>query len=236
MAATLSAGLGILALVTAAAGVAGASLGALRPFVGFQVFLAGALLLGLLSLVLGVIGLLRTGASSGRAGRARALTGSLIGLALLTVVVVAALPGRGLPRINDITTNPDDPPMFRRAAQELGEPLPYPGEAFAAQQRAAYPDLAPLILPIPPEEAFARARVGMERVGVEFVALDPRAGILEARAVSPLFHFVDDVAVRVRPQAGGCVVDLRSRSRDGRGDLGANARRIRAIASALRAP
>jgi uncharacterized protein (DUF1499 family) len=37
----------------------------------------------------------------------------------------------------------------------------------------------------------------------------------------------------VRPADGGSVVDVRSKSRDGQGDLGANARRIRAFRTAL---
>ena len=41
-----------------------------------------------------------------------------------------------------------------------------------------------------------------------------------------LFRFVDDVAIRVRPRGAGSVVDLRSNSRVGGGDLGANAERI----------
>jgi uncharacterized protein (DUF1499 family) len=49
-----------------------------------------------------------------------------------------------------------------------------------------------------------------------------------------VFRFVDDVLVRVRPaDGGGALVDVRSKSRDGRGDLGVNAARIRAFAEKL---
>jgi hypothetical protein len=41
--------------------------------------------------------------------------------------------------------------------------------------------------------------------------------------------FRDDVVVRIRPAPGGARVDARSASRYGRSDLGANARRIRAL-------
>ena len=58
-------------------------------------------------------------------------------------------------------------------------------------------------------------------------------GRLEARQESGLFRFVDDVVVRVRPAPGGSVVDVRSKSRDGRGDMGVNAKRIRAFQKAL---
>ena len=55
----------------------------------------------------------------------------------------------------------------------------------------------------------------------------------EAREVSRIFQFVDDIVVRVRPMATGAVIDVRSKSRDGRGDLGENAKRIRAFAAAI---
>ena len=41
-----------------------------------------------------------------------------------------------------------------------------------------------------------------------------------------VFRFVDDVVVRIVADGNGSVVDVRSKSRDGKGDLGANARRI----------
>ena len=48
--------------------------------------------------------------------------------------------------------------------------------------------------------------------------------------------FDDDIAIRVRPGDGGnSRVDIRSKSRDGKGDLGVNAMRIRAFVSALEA-
>jgi len=59
--------------------------------------------------------------------------------------------------------------------------------------------------------------------------------VIEARATSKLFRFVDDVAIRIRSKDGGSVVDIRSKSRVGQGDLGANANRIRAIAAELAA-
>jgi uncharacterized protein (DUF1499 family) len=58
--------------------------------------------------------------------------------------------------------------------------------------------------------------------------------MLEARDVSVVFRFVDDVVVRVRARESGSVVDIRSRSRDGRGDLGVNAARVRALSDALK--
>jgi len=227
---------GWLAVACAAAmalGAGGAAGGLLRNFVGFRIFLLGALL-GLAALLVGLVGLRRTRRARGAAGRGMAWLGTGTGLAALALVAVAALPGRGVPTINDITTDPDDPPAFAAAAR-AGRDLAYPGEDFARRQRAAYPDLGPLELPVPPAEALARAERAAAALGWTLVASDPAAGTLEAYEVTRVFRFVDDVVVRVRPGAGGSRVDVRSKSRVGRGDLGANAARIRAFQEALRA-
>ena len=63
--------------------------------------------------------------------------------------------------------------------------------------------------------------------GWEVVGLDESNGTIEAVATSTVFGFQDDVAIRVRPDGASSVVDVRSKSRDGKGDLGANAERIR---------
>ena len=86
-------------------------LGITRPLGGFLAFAFG-LLLGLVALVLGIAGLFTTRAGSGREGRPAALTGALIGVVIFATGMLASSPGRGLPRINDITTDPDDPPAF----------------------------------------------------------------------------------------------------------------------------
>jgi uncharacterized protein (DUF1499 family) len=225
--------LGLLALLAAGVGALGAMTGVLTPFIGFRLFTVGVLL-GPLALVLGIIGLLRTRTPTGRAGRAHAVLGSAGGAGMLAIVLVTAAPSARLPAINDITTSPDDPPVFVVTAAQLGEPMAYGGDSFEAQQRAAYPDLLPLDLSLPPSQALERARLAAEELGLEVVAVDPGAGTLEARDVSLVFRFVDDVVVRVRARESGSVVDLRSRSRDGRGDLGVNAARVRALSDALK--
>jgi uncharacterized protein (DUF1499 family) len=233
-AAVASARVGLLALLLVAAGAGGAARGWLAPMTAFGLFGIGLVPLGALTLLLGLVGLLRTRAVSGRAGRGQAVLGTGLGAGLVALLVVASWPGRGLPRINDITTDPQDPPRFEVAARELEASLAYPGESFAAQQRAAYPDLAPLELELPPARALERAEAAAREIGLDVVAVDRAAGTLEARETSTVFHFVDDVAVRVTPSGSGSRVDVRSRSRDGRGDLGVNARRIRRLFDAMR--
>lgn len=236
-AAVAAAVLGLLALGGVALGPALAYLGVTRPFVGFVIFALG-FLDGLLALVLGGIGLARTRATSGRPGRGLAWIGVGVGAAVLVIVVAGSLPGRGKPRINDITTNPGDPPAFRAAARDpanAGRDLAYPRE-FAAIQRAAYPDLTSLLVPRSAPETLERAKAAATTLGWEIVEVRPAEGVLEAREVSGIFRFVDDVVVRVRPgldSRNASIVDVRSKSRDGQGDLGANADRIEAFNRAM---
>ena len=210
-------------------------LGWLSPMAAFGTFMLGALL-GAIALVLGVMGLWATRQAAGRSGRSAALFASLAGLAITAVVASQAGPSADYPPINDITTDLVDPPAFRALAEEpanAGRDMAHPGDEFAAAQREAYPDLAPLELPLSPAAAFEHAEAAAESVGWQVVRADRDRGELEATETTRLFRFVDDVAVRVRPGPSGSRVDVRSKSRDGRGDLGANALRIRRFREAL---
>ena len=111
----------------------------------------------------------------------------------------------------------------------------YPGAEFARQQRAAYPDIAPMLLAVPPRDAFAKAVAAAEAMGWEVVGRDAAAGTIEAVDTTKWFGFKDDIAVRVTPTPeGGSRIDIRSKSRVGRSDIGTNARRIRAYAERLK--
>ena len=81
----------------------------------------------------------------------------------------------------------------------------------------------------PPAQVFAEVERAAAELGWDVTRSDPENGAIEAIDVTALFRFVDDIVVRVRPAENGSVVDLRSKSRDGRGDMGANAARIRAF-------
>ena len=72
-----------------------------------------------------------------------------------------------------------------------------------------------------------------EALGWKLTVQDRATGTFEAVDVTSVFGFIDDIAVRVREDGGEAVVDVRSKSRDGKGDMGANAARIRAFRDAL---
>jgi uncharacterized protein (DUF1499 family) len=165
-------------------------------------------------------------------------------LALLVALGTAAVPldmrrtGESVPRIHDITTDTEKPPEFvtLRPVRELSpNGAAYGGPEVAAQQKQGYPDIVPVRLPLPPDRAFARAEAAARSLGWEIVAAVPAEGRLEATATTRWFGFKDDVVVRVTPAAEGSRMDIRSVSRIGRSDLGANAKRIRAFIGALKA-
>ncbi|NQW52914.1 MAG: DUF1499 domain-containing protein [Rhodospirillales bacterium] len=140
------------------------------------------------------------------------------------------------PAISDITTDMINPPPLVVTAQlRRGAPNPpaYPKEN-AILQRAAFPDIEPVVLAVPPAEAFRRAdRVAMS-LDWEVVARAPADGRLEAIATSPWFGFRDDIVIRIRPQGTGSRVDIRSKSRIGEADLGGNTERVRAFIARLK--
>ncbi len=53
-------------------------------------------------------------------------------------------------------------------------------------------------------------------------------GRIEAYHKLAWFGFIDEVVIRVDTADGGSIVDVRSKSRIGPGDLGVNAKRIKA--------
>lgn len=163
----------------------------------------------------------------------------LVALAATAPLLVMVRTAARVPVIHDITTDTESPPPWValhsvRAASENG--AAYGGAAVAREQKRGYRDLAPLMLPLPPDRAFARAEAAARALGWRIVAAAPAEGRLEATDTTAWFGFTDDIVVRVRPAPAGSRIDVRSASRVGRSDLGANARRIRAFQAALARP
>lgn len=157
-----------------------------------------------------------------------ALPGALIMLSLLGT--------RGsLPPIHDITTDTENPPEFVAAAKERGadaNPLTVKPD-YIAQQKTAYPDLGALLSVLPADEAFTRALETASELGWRVYHENRTTGIIEAVDTTGIMGFKDDVVIRIRSKATGSQIDLRSVSRVGVGDLGANAARINAFQQAF---
>jgi uncharacterized protein (DUF1499 family) len=233
-------------------------LGAALAFVSALALLAAPLgyNAGVLSLRTALLTLVRWGAYGGIAAIVLSLAGLVTtfrrppgqrrGVLLATVGIlvgaaIVAMPGRfrlrgPTPPIHDISTDTQDPPQFVAVLPlraNAPNPTVYGGEKVAAQQRAAYPDIQPLTLNIPPAQAFERASAAVETMGWDLVDADAASGRIEATDTTFWFRFKDDVIVRIRPADGGSRIDVRSLSRLGGGDAGTNAKRIRAYLAAL---
>jgi uncharacterized protein (DUF1499 family) len=180
--------------------------------------------------VVSVVGAMVSRPSARRRGFLLSLLGITASLPVVAIAGQWEYAARTYPPINDISTDTEDAPVF----WDMPNPSEYPGAKTAAVQRAAYPDLVPLILSIPPDRAYALALALTREKGWEVVADEPKDGRIEAVDRSFLYGFPDEITIRIAASNGGARVDLRSRSRIGRIDRGVNAKRIRVFLAALK--
>src|SRR5215470_16265685 len=192
------------------------------------------------ALVLAILAILFAFASfvvlwnNGGPGFAQAITAVLIGAGLLGYPGYLAYKGRQLPAIKDITTDPIDPPRFEVVAR-LRPPNSslYPGLATAELQRGAWPDIEPLLVAVSPKAAYDGALAVITKRKWRIVdaraPLPNREGHIEAIARTAIMGFRDDVVVRIRATREGAKIDIRSASRYGTTDFGANATRVLAL-------
>jgi len=172
-------------------------------------------------------------------GGARLVTVAMVLAGAAAVAGGPALRGRddtSVRGLHDISTDLDDPPPFidvRSRRRWAFNPPEYAGPAAAALQRRGYPDIQPLFTTRDPATVFTIVRALVAARGWDVAADVPADGRLEAVALTPWLRFRDDVVVRVRATADGTRVDVRSKSRVGRSDFGANARRVRAFLADL---
>lgn len=226
---------GLLAPLVAIGGAFAATKGVTTPFVGFRLF-GSSVPLALVGIVFWLFTRIRARGERNPGARRMALGGLTLSVLVLAGIVGLALPGVGYPPINDISTDLEDPPQFVKATTfdaNRDRDMSYP-TAFVEQQRRGYPSLDSLELRIPSEEAFERARRALASLPNTTVTdEDPEAGRIEAIVVSRVFGFIDDVVIRVRPTDEGSLIDVRSKSRDGIGDLGVNYNRIEHLYAVL---
>ncbi|MFN4353138.1 DUF1499 domain-containing protein [Parvibaculum sp.] len=198
--------------------------------------MALAALIGIIAVVVSAAGVILTFVTS-RTGLRTAIAGLVLGVLVAAPVVQAIMVGAKVPRIHDITTDLDSPPAFEAAVAARGEssnPLDRTSPDLAELQRQAYPDLATLNVSGHPGKIFETALETAKAQGWEILAADPARGTIEAVAVTRVMNFRDDVAIRITETAEGAAVDVRSVSRVGESDLGANANRIRTYLHALK--
>lgn len=235
--------LAIFALAVALVGVAITRFQVVDPPAGLAV-LSSAIAIDCIVLLLAgaaCVSMWRTG----RRGVIPTLSGVLLSLVLLALPAWLAVQALRLPVINDISTDTRDPPVFSQSRAALdargGHVPPGASPANAGIQRAAYPDVQPILVDLEADEAFALALKAAQMRGWVIVDRSApgsgRSGIGHIDAVdrTMIMGFPDDITIRIKPLAGQTRIDVRSVSRYGRNDFGANAKRIGAFARELQA-
>ncbi len=161
----------------------------------------------------------------------------VVGLVLVAPALQSFTRSLKVPPIHDVSTDADNPPVFvetprLRAAHENSLEL---SAEVISMQRTAYGDLAGVEIALTVPEATAKAAALAESMGWQITTRDDAAGHLEAVATTRLMGFKDDVVFRIQPTDAGSKLDMRSASRVGLSDIGANADRIRAFVAAYQA-
>ena len=198
---------------------------------------AMASVLAFLAFLFGLFGLVLWLRGGRPADRVHVLVGSALSLAVLLQMGGQFALAQSVPAIHDISTDVANPPEFEAIAPlraDAPNSMAYDAETLAPLMAQHYPDVTPLILQADPAAVFARAEALVAELGWTLVASDPATGRIEAYDTTALYGFIDDVVIRIGPEGPrGARVDVRSLSRVGQSDLGANAARIRAFLSAL---
>ncbi len=179
---------------------------------------------------------------TGRAGGGRGFLGFALAAAVFAFPAWSLFSASVLndaPPIHDISTDLNNPPQFAAVLPyrtPSANPLDRAEPAnLAILQKASYPDIAPLKLPIHAGRAFELARqLAQSQPRWTVITADPADGEIEGWAATLIMGYRDDFVIRVRDDGNGAVVDMRSASRIGVSDLGANARRIKEFFAALK--
>jgi uncharacterized protein (DUF1499 family) len=221
----------ILAIAMIGAGMVGAHFRLVAPFMGFQLFALG-FLLSILGLLVGLLAIFLTRKPQVRAGRNRAVLATVVCAVIAVPIFLTLLGSSKYPPINDITTDFDNPPEFVNAQKLQHEPnrdMKYDKTKYADRQLKGYGPIGPIKEHLDPAAAYARVtEVAKASPNWTITRSDPATNTLEVVATSKLWHFNDDVVIQVRPAPDGTsLIEMRSKSRDGIGDFGVNAKRIK---------
>jgi uncharacterized protein (DUF1499 family) len=197
-----------------------------------RIVIPAALFLGLIAIILSLVGLAKSGS------KGMAFAGLVLG------VIAAGMPLKNINTarhspIHDVSTDRDNPPQFiavlpLRTAAKAVNPTAYDAKT-AELQKETYPDIGPLHLDVLPAQAFDRAAAAAKEMKWDIVATDPAQGRIEATATTFWFGFKDDIVVRITAEGSGSRVDVRSLSRIGKSDVGANAKRVREYLAKIKA-
>ena len=178
---------------------------------------------------LGVLSGLGLAVSLVFAGRSDLLWAAAFAVLPSMVAIPMVINDLRYPHINDVATNVEHPMAFvaaLQAAPNTGRDMSFPNKNGPII-REAYPNVRPLILDEPLEQAFQRIET-LARTQPSWVITrrDAKAHTLEGEALTPFFRFINDFIIHVSEQEGKALINMRSKSRDGLVDAGTNAKRI----------
>jgi len=172
----------------------------------------------------------------GQIGATQAFAAILIALLGLTVPAFYVGKAAFLPRLTEVATTPNTP-LALGALTELrpsgANPVAAPDTAAIAAQVKAYPDIGPMVLERSAPEVFNLVQEAVNRlewkVALSETPGETGIGRIEATDRSLIMGYTDDVVIQVKGDDAHAVIDVRSVSRYGMHDFGANAARIRAL-------
>ena len=208
---------------------------------------AGAFLLGIAALLIGLVQEWRVRKSTTPPLRARRWVGMLVALVYVGWVGTFLVKALTVPAIHDISTDLADPPAFQTLQMRADNLDNIPGaddakmrgltpeQRWAMVHQKAYGDIRSVRVNEPVATVVAKAERLAKARGWDVAMSLPEEGRLEATETSAFFQFKDDVILRVRPSdtGAGSIVDMRSVSRVGQSDLGMNAKRVRSFLADL---
>lgn len=196
--------------------------------------------LALLALVLAALGFARLWEFGDKGGKA-SLAGAVLSLLVLAPFGYAAWLVVANPRLNDISTDVDDPPGLTRLAglrspdmNRIGVMTREDGQL----QQEAYPEITGRRYSFTADRTLdgvvaAAGQLGWAVVENRGWQEDAQSATVEIVASSFILGFPSDMAVRVTDEGETSYVDVRSLSRYGMHDLGSNAYRISALLRTL---
>jgi uncharacterized protein (DUF1499 family) len=192
-----------------------------------------------LAIIVAVIGLVRIW-FGGQIGAAQAFTGIAIALVGLAVPLFFLSQYFLLPQLNDIQTTRQAMEFKQLAAMRPADAnrIVEPDLAAAEEREKAYPDIRPMELERSGTETFDIVHEAVKRLGWTIVLNEPPAeepGRIEATNRTMIMGYTDDALIRVTGDDTHAFIDVRSASRYGMHDLGANAEHIRELFAEVKA-
>jgi uncharacterized protein (DUF1499 family) len=189
----------------------------------------------LIAVAIAVFSIIRIwfGGQTGASHAVAAIFIACLGLALPGYYLAKAV---RLPMLTDVQTSPDQPLEFKtlattRPADAIPLKDPSPAQIDAADD--AYPDIEPMELERSAPEVFSLVHEAVDRLGWNIVESEPPGetgvGRIEATARSLIMGFTNDVVIQVKGDDAHAQIDVRSASRYGMHDFGANAKYIRKL-------